>query len=806
LNKKYHKFSSAFTLVEVLLVVGMVAVVALAVTGIVYSSYQDWQVISRRSNVLQDGRAAIDFMVRTLRQAKDFTAISAPSEPAGFITFTSVDDITEEFRLNTGTDELEYGESGSLSALTGPVNSLTFTYYDLDGNALDETEVGDIRSIVIQAEFADAEDPSLTFTLSGRVFVPTDEATPPCLLAWWKLDDGFGLTAIDSSGNGYDGSLENMDGTEWTAGVRNGALQFDGNQDFVDCGNPSGLQITGVEVSVACWFYADSLNQSDWPSLCGKSSNDNWDDGWGAFFYDDAARFYVNRWNRNVAYMAFTDTGSWHHFAGTYDGSTVKVYIDGVKGTDDNYSGTIDDSGDFTIAEMGDWATGRWHGKIDDVRIYGCTLSDEEVAELADILRYRQFTEAKAASDTTSITIGTPGGTSEGDLLIAAVATDGDTSLSLAPPGGEGWTQIDIDDYSNQVTLGAWWKNAGASESPTHEFTWTGDEQAYGWMMRFTGHDSSDPVNFWAANSESSVTPNSPAVVTTIDNCLILRLGAFDDSDITVDDPGLSGHTAITMDSSSGGGAAYEEFTEQKVLTAGTSITIDTPAGTSEDDLLIAAVATEGDTSGSLAPPGGEGWTEIDIGQRGTKVTLGVWWKLADASESSTHEFTWSGSKKAYGWIMRFTGHDTSSAINATANGGGKSKTPQSPAVTTTVANAMILRIGGFAGKDITVDAPGLSGHTAITMDQSDKCSGGAGYVTQSATGSSGTSNFTLKKPKEYRAVTIAIAPGAGSGGIVSGGAGYVSQATAGDSGTSTFSLTASQEARTLTIAIAPAP
>ena len=88
MTEKYAKCHPAFTLVEVILVVGMVAVVALAVTGMVYSSYQDWQVVSRRSNVLQDGRAAIEFMVRTLRQAKDFTAISGPAAPAGFITFT----------------------------------------------------------------------------------------------------------------------------------------------------------------------------------------------------------------------------------------------------------------------------------------------------------------------------------------------------------------------------------------------------------------------------------------------------------------------------------------------------------------------------------------------------------------------------------------------------------------------------------------------------------------------------------------------------------------------------------------------
>src|SRR4030042_2662122 len=65
----------------------------------------------------------------------------------------------------------------------------------------------------------------------------------------------------------------------------------------------------------------------------------------------------------------------------------------------------------------------------------------------------------------------------EGDLLIAAVATDGATSLSLEPSGGN-WTAIDVNDFGNAATLGAWWKLAEASEPASHEFIWSGNTQA----------------------------------------------------------------------------------------------------------------------------------------------------------------------------------------------------------------------------------------------------------------------------------------------------------------------------------------
>jgi hypothetical protein len=53
---------------------------------------------------------------------------------------------------------------------------------------------------------------------------------------------------------------------------------------------------------------------------------------------------------------------------------------------------------------------------------------------------YEEFTEAQAGSTTTSLTISTPVGTVQDDLLIAVVTTDGDESASLAPPAGQGWS------------------------------------------------------------------------------------------------------------------------------------------------------------------------------------------------------------------------------------------------------------------------------------------------------------------------------------------------------------------------------
>jgi hypothetical protein len=218
------------------------------------------------------------------------------------------------------------------------------------------------------------------------------------------------------------------------------------------------------------------------------------------------------------------------------------------------------------------------------------------------------------------------------------------------------------------------------------------------------------------------------------------------------------------------GNVVFESFTEGKRSTSGTNVSVTKPTSTAQGDLLIAAVSVDGDVRTSLVVPGG--WNAIHIGPVGpgsglAQQTFAVYWKLAGAGEATSYSFSWTGSKQAYAWIMRFTGHDATSPINASAyqNGAnGALLVIPSPAVTSTIENAMVLRLGGFDGRNILVDAPGLLLHTPITMDYSANsalaASGGAGYVNQPNAGDSGTSSFThIGLGEDYTTVTIAIAP-----------------------------------------------
>jgi hypothetical protein len=440
-------------------------------------------------------------------------------------------------------------------------------------------------------------------------------------------------------------------------------------------------------------------------------------------------------------------------------------------------------------------------------------LSAEEIEELANILRYRAFKEAKVSSDSTSITIQTPD-TNEGDLLIAAVATDDQTKASLAPPGSEGWTEIDIDHRSAKVTLGAWWKLADTSESASHTFSWWGGQQAYGWMMRFTGHDSNNPINDWAADGQTSSTPTSPEVTTTVNNCLILRLGAFDNDNITVDSPGLSGHAPITMDTSGSSGlVGCWKLDETSGLTAADS------SGQGNNGTLTNMVGdewTEGHQTGDGALEFDGNNDCVSIGNLGAIVayTAAAWIK-ADSLAGS-------GDKNTYGFTIMASAHSGQGyPLWLTVGKGGAAEVTlrafESSTTGHTTTNAKLNTTDWFH-----IVATAVKGSTAkVYVNGKEKLSFTAGTTDW-------TDIFTIGDLRPDRLICFdgtiddvriynralsadevkALYNGeeiGGSGDPVSGGAGYIKQSSSGDSGTSNFALTSSNASQMLTIAIAPA-
>ena len=216
---------------------------------------------------------------------------------------------------------------------------------------------------------------------------------PPCtdgggqcqtgLLGYWPFDEGSGSTAYDSSGNMNTGTVINLlaNPVSWVGGIFGGALQFDGQTEVVVSNSPSLNPFSGTTISA--WVNANSWGSSGHaPRILEKGNSDNQ----YALLSTSAGQleFLLFGVSNGVLVATAPSTGSWHHLLCTYDGSSMKLYIDGqiagqqaAKGvlaiTSDNLAIGSNPSGN--VSSM-------FSGALDDVRVYGRALSSSEITQL----------------------------------------------------------------------------------------------------------------------------------------------------------------------------------------------------------------------------------------------------------------------------------------------------------------------------------------------------------------------------------------------------------------------------------------
>jgi hypothetical protein len=198
------------------------------------------------------------------------------------------------------------------------------------------------------------------------------------LVGYWKFDEGSGNVAYDTSDYANDGTING--GPEWVAGKIGAALEFDGSDDYVDCGNAPSLNING-NITIAAWVKTTSTAHGYF-----VSKGTTWDEiGHYAigqeynvpltFQLEIAGSGGAVELDSNVA----VNDGQWHYIVGTYDESVLKVYVDGVEentmaGTNSLTGSAI---GGLTIGQRG--GGNIISGIIDEVRIYNQALTEPEI-------------------------------------------------------------------------------------------------------------------------------------------------------------------------------------------------------------------------------------------------------------------------------------------------------------------------------------------------------------------------------------------------------------------------------------------
>ncbi|GAA4192665.1 hypothetical protein GCM10022219_13330 [Microbacterium oryzae] len=201
----------------------------------------------------------------------------------------------------------------------------------------------------------------------------------------YDFSDGAGATLKDVSGNGRDATVN---GATWA----DGALRFDGTDDYVDLPDDVLAGLEDITVDADVWVDpAQSGNYFIW----GLGNTDAAGAGRGYLFTTGNSAYRTSittgtySSEQTVSQGAALPRGRWAHLTYTLQGDTARLYLDGVLVA--TKEGVTVDPGDISGGET--WANylgrslyeqdGRFKGSFREFAIYDRALSSTEVLEIA---------------------------------------------------------------------------------------------------------------------------------------------------------------------------------------------------------------------------------------------------------------------------------------------------------------------------------------------------------------------------------------------------------------------------------------
>jgi len=199
------------------------------------------------------------------------------------------------------------------------------------------------------------------------------------LVAYWPFDEGDGKTAMDVTGNGHNGAFAGA--PKWVAGRFGTGLEFDGEEDHVVVADDAAFAIA-ENITFMAWFSPNAV-------LTGRRLMVKNDSIFVIFDFGDtnSIDFLVKPVNA-FAESKTTDwqVGEWYHFAGTFDGKTLRVYVNG------KLEGEAPNDVPITPSDLELWIGGDdfgrptdfFPGKIDEVRLYDKTLSEADIQQVME--------------------------------------------------------------------------------------------------------------------------------------------------------------------------------------------------------------------------------------------------------------------------------------------------------------------------------------------------------------------------------------------------------------------------------------
>lgn len=309
-------------------------------------------------------------------------ATSAGSTTAGGTTGTS-----------TGTSTGSTTGTGSTAVTTAPAGTTTATTVAAAGTTVAPTTATTAaattttrpatttttRPATTTTRAATTTTKPPPTTVPGSAYAAAVVASSP--LAYWRLDEAGGGTAVDGSSNGRNGVYAGGFFTNQPGAVRGGAaVRFD-TSGCVEVPDAAALRLNGA-FTIELWARMDRFLNT-WPGLVVKGAAAT-ADGY-LVYYDTSGRVILKRNNVEVASApGALRTDRFTHLAVTYDGSTVRWYVDGALSASAAASFPTNSGSSLLAIGRGDQYGDH---TVDEVAVYGSALSAATLAAHVDAAR-----------------------------------------------------------------------------------------------------------------------------------------------------------------------------------------------------------------------------------------------------------------------------------------------------------------------------------------------------------------------------------------------------------------------------------
>jgi hypothetical protein len=211
----------------------------------------------------------------------------------------------------------------------------------------------------------------------------------PALVAYYKMNSGSGSILTDDSGNGHTANLVGsppwIDETSQESQAY--SLQLNGSGQYANCGNSPDLNLSNA-LTVEAWIYpTDFKEEEHMNTIVAKTFWSNFrSKGW-SFRYGSANRTQ----NFNMGGLAggswldcradgVLTLNTWQHVAATYDGTNIRVYVNGTQVAIEHFtSGIAYTDNDLCIGSVNYGDQNYMTGLIDEVRIWNVVRSINEI-------------------------------------------------------------------------------------------------------------------------------------------------------------------------------------------------------------------------------------------------------------------------------------------------------------------------------------------------------------------------------------------------------------------------------------------